>query len=352
MKHKINKRKIFQVLIRYNFIFFPFLWITTLFLGLIEVWTYAGFFSKHIFLGLEWFLPVTILSGMIARIFYLDEQTFERGKDYYRVLSILNKFIFFPFLLGAVTLVILESKNYPNYVFSKFHLHPRNTFWVIFLSFYLVLINIESLGKKWFMEELFLDTIKVKKKRELLTLRGLVNVSVLGVIIWFLSINLHAIIPSVIKNSHVIIKYPLASYEEKMRLKWDDFYNYMNFIKENTPEDAVIMFPPKIRPWLSAGNEQLVRYFLYPRRILQDYENPNAQINKMATYAMITWGGWTCEGENCHGWPKVEISAEWIIYKEKDSTGIENKLENTVYNPEDDINKSAWGLIKLKTKEE
>lgn len=347
----MDKRKIFQALIRYNFIFFPFLWITTLFLSLVEVWTYTGFFSRHIFLGLEWFLPATVISGVIMRALPLDSQTLKRGKEYYRVLSILNKFIFFPLLLSAATLVVLESKNYPNYIFSKLHLHPRNTFWVIFLSFYLILINIESLDKKWFMEKLFLVSVKIEEEKKPSTFYNIVNFFVFGVFIWLLAFNLNAISSSLVKNGYSIINKPLASKDEKMRLKWGDFYDYVNFVKENTPEDAIIMFPPKTRPWLSVGNEQLVRYFLYPRTIIQDLENPYAQIDEEAGFVMIAWGGWTCEREDCFGWPKVKVRAEWILYKMEGSKEIEDKIEDTVYNPKDEINQFAWGLIKVRRRE-
>ena len=153
-------------------------------------------------------------------------------------------------------------------------------------------------------------------------------------------------------RSKFMIKYPLASYDEKMRYGWGDFYDYMLFIRNNTPEDSVIMFPPMINPWMDVGGGGLIRYFLYPREIVQDMTYVNAQIDNRATYSMLAWGSGICtpeEGE-CHGWPRQNIAADYIVYKKSKSVDVEKTLYNVTYNYSDEINKGAWGIIKINKK--
>jgi len=51
------------------------------------------------------------------------------------------------------------------------------------------------------------------------------------------------------------------SYDEKMRRKYEWYYDFVSFIRKNTPDDATILFPHQF-VW-SYSNE----YFLLPRRL-------------------------------------------------------------------------------------
>jgi hypothetical protein len=126
----------------------------------------------------------------------------------------------------------------------------------------------------------------------------------------------------------------------------------MLFIKKNTPENSTIMFPPMINPWMDVGGGGLIRYFLYPRVIIQDMTNAYAPMDGRADYSMLTWGSGLCtpeEGE-CHGWPRVNVDAEYIVYKKSKSIETEKTLYNTVYDYRDETSKGAWGIIKIKQK--
>jgi len=56
-----------------------------------------------------------------------------------------------------------------------------------------------------------------------------------------------------------------VSYDEKMRKRWGWYYDFICFIKENTPEDASILFPPQSSAYPRIGNLGLNDYFLLPR---------------------------------------------------------------------------------------
>jgi len=51
------------------------------------------------------------------------------------------------------------------------------------------------------------------------------------------------------------------SYDEKMRRRYDWYYDFMSFIRKNTPDDATILFPHQFVWSYSNG------YFLLPRRL-------------------------------------------------------------------------------------
>ena len=51
------------------------------------------------------------------------------------------------------------------------------------------------------------------------------------------------------------------SYDEKMRRRYEWYYDFISFIRENTPEDATILFPPQF-VWSYSRS-----YFLLPRRL-------------------------------------------------------------------------------------
>lgn len=151
------------------------------------------------------------------------------------------------------------------------------------------------------------------------------------------------------KNSYILF-HCRNTYDEKMAYQWPVFYNFMVFVKNNTPENATIIIPPMGNPWLmGSGNPHFVRAFLYPRDIIQETamiaEN-NLLTFPHNTYILISWGKEACIPDpDCHGWPRQKIEAQKVIYKDPDSTGAIEVRENTVYDPGD--KEYVYGIIKL-----
>jgi len=56
-----------------------------------------------------------------------------------------------------------------------------------------------------------------------------------------------------------------SSYDEKMRRRWGWYYDFISFIKDTTPDDANILFPPQSNQYPRIGNLGLNSYFLLPR---------------------------------------------------------------------------------------
>jgi hypothetical protein len=140
-----------------------------------------------------------------------------------------------------------------------------------------------------------------------------------------------------------ILLHSQKTYDQKMDIKWPVFYNYMTFIKNNTPQNSTILIPPQVSPWLSTGNSALVRYFLYPRKLI--HGGLDSIPLDGYDYIMISWGRWSNDNFS-YGWPMVDIKAQELLYWDQDSNVINIVPGNYIYKDGGDIVK--WGLIKSK----
>jgi len=334
-------------LIKINNACFPLLWALAFFISILESFTYPGFSFRHLLIPFQPLLGISIVSGIFARLFQEPEEQKKGRIAPYRILLIINRLAFSPLLLSFLLTNSLEFANYPNYVFSKIHLQPQLLFWSCFLSGFLIFLDSEGLFKKWFLKNILLkqkQTYGFKKIKQVTP-----RVLFIVVVFWVFFNNVSEITGWILHRSSFMIKNPQATYDEKMRYSWGEFYNYMLFIRNNSNENAIIMQPPMKSPWSDVGNRGLIRYFLYPRQLIQNLTDENAEIDKSADYVMLAWGFGSCADDevDCHGWPKKSLEAEWILYKKSNSTEVEEMFENTTYNYNDEKNQGTWGLIKI-----
>lgn len=125
----------------------------------------------------------------------------------------------------------------------------------------------------------------------------------------------------------LIYRNPNLALNLKYRLKiGSPLYEYLVFLQQNLPEDAVVAEPPQMHPWAYTGNGAFLNYFLYPRRLVQ-VNTPTDPIPLAATYSLLIWGESHSDDKSLYGWPKTDISSYEITYFQKDP---------------------PWGIIKLK----
>ncbi len=346
-----------KIFFKINYAIFPVLWTLTFFIGLLESFTYAGYSFKHLFLPFQPLMALSLFSGIVSRFTPGIVRYENRNQSPNKIISTVNKLIFIPLLASYILIISLEYQNYHNYVFSTIHLQPQLYFWLVFLSTYLFFINIQTSKKELLVRKMFL----INSKEFNLSLHNNRQISLIGknvfyrilIFVFMVNIlmnNLFKITPWMIERLSFMIRHPLASYDEKMNYGLGDFYSYMLFVRNNTPENAVIMYPPMRNPWNDVGNGGLIRYFLYPREIVQNITDVVAEVDSTANYAMLAWGSGVCtleEGE-CHGWPRVKIPAEAIIYKQNKTPEVEKTVYNIDYDYNDEMNKGKWGLVKIK----
>lgn len=103
------------------------------------------------------------------------------------------------------------------------------------------------------------------------------------------------------KNMEIMDKYKNLTYEEKMEAKLGFNYKFLNYIKQNTPEDAVIIMPPdsifypkgkKSNFTDFMGTSGYSSYFVYPRKLVYEGQPKTAALYAKATHVAIVnfWG--------------------------------------------------------------
>lgn len=136
---------------------------------------------------------------------------------------------------------------------------------------------------------------------------------------------------------------PNLSLENKYRIKINPFlYDYFQFIKSNTPENAIIQIPPQANPWPFTGNGGFVRFFLYPRT-LTGHAKSFPRLIPESEYVLLDWGE-TNLSTAVSGYPYFKVPAEKIIYFFPPG---KNTVSNTPFDPQDPRFKSSWGIIKV-----
>ena len=180
----------------------------------------------------------------------------------------------------------------------------------------------------------------------------IVKILVACTVIIILFLNLKGIGPkNVLHNFIVRISNFNLSYDDKMRLNVGrEFYDYTLFIKENTPEDAAILIPPQAYPWAQTGNAGYLRYFIFPRKVINGNEfEPGVSLkeNKIG-YALFLWSDdYPIAGKSSTpGWPKFNLKAEFKLYLLPD--GTTKKVYGDFNQEEIRDNKGLRGIIKLK----
>lgn len=98
-------------------------------------------------------------------------------------------------------------------------------------------------------------------------------------------------------NMQTINAYPDLSFDEKMGMKLNSSYSYLMYIKEQTPENAVILWPSgadfmKEKSPFSGelGNKTYALRFLYPRKLVTPNELGKSHFEKEITHVAIVNG--------------------------------------------------------------
>ena len=195
--------------------------------------------------------------------------------------------------------------------------------------------------------------VKADNKSKMLKIgEPIAKILVAYTVIIILFLNLKGIGPkNVLRNFIIRARNFNLSYDDKMRLSvGKEFYNYTLFIKENTPEDAVILIPPQAYPWPQTGNAGYLRYFIFPRKVINGNEfehGMNLKENKIS-YVLFLWSDdYPTSGKvSVPGWPKFDLEAEYKLYLFPD--GKTKNVYGNYNQQEIKENTGIRGIIKLK----
>lgn len=327
-KPKIKKiaRRIWNPIILISYLILT-LWLVAMTVSFLEIYLYPGVVLKHS--GID---PVFFyLPFGAAGFFWIGESLWESRPI--RVLQKISLLTAIIFGLGYFAFNIIEIIQYQNFVFSTFHIHPQEMITPLSISVFSYLILFKNKLSTALVNPKFLFR----------------KFPVTAILIWVLILNFSEMGKNVFRDLVFILENPRASYDKKMEEKvGKQFYNYVRFIKNNTPDDAKILIPPfPAYPWPQTGNIPYMTYFLYPRVLLNGEEkSPNFYLKSgIVDYVLIAWGETEAtSGGFTHGWPKFDIAAQEIVYM--DNGGL--KIEYGDYLYKNVEGRMLWGIIKIK----
>jgi len=307
-------KEIFKKIIR-NKYFLPFLIIFTDGVLFLDTFKYPGFVGKHFFVDAR----IIAALAVVLLFFYANKKMLQ---------FFLNlNFVLFLFLFAIYVFFNLkEAAAYPNYVLSSFGFHLDGLVYIVVFSFLVWVTCVIAL--------------KTKVKLDLKAGISLFLATCLLVVSFGTTLN------KVIIADLYIITHFRDSYDQKMVYQWGNYYKFIKFVKENTPEDSVIITPPPLEVWSRIGNTFLDKYFLYPRKLVQPPDiNLGDNLLKDETYVMVSWGDWNCDRLTCEIWPQQKIKARVSIFMNVQNGKIKIIKENAIYDPEN--SESPYGLLKI-----
>lgn len=290
---------------------------------LLDTIKYPGFIGNHFFIS-----SVVYFAIATTLLIFLNTES-----KIMKFVFMINRILLVLTLIFYIVLSLIEGAHYMNYILNTLHIHLDGIAYPLLFNFSIFLVE-------KFKHQLPKPSGHTKIAYTLLTF----------LIIYFAAGNMAYITTMAFeRNSHIPFHLK-DSYDDKMYYRWADFYRFMVFVKENSPGDATIVIPPEQDPWLiGTGNPNFVRSFLYPRKVVSEkliIEEENIKAFPNETYLLISWGKEVCSPEPmCHGWPRQEIKAKKIIYKDPDSSNVIEIRENAVYKLSDD--KYVYGIIEL-----
>ena len=300
-----------------NELIFPVIAIFTYLALLTESYKYTGFLSKHLLIDSQYFLILALISAVLL--------VGRKLNTICRLIIKTSMYLVFPIsTVLYLAMKVLESQYFNNYVFSTYHLQPSNFFYIVVFSFAITVVN---------------RLISMKYPKSYFV--------VLVLPILFIS-NFVKAIDSAIGSDIFVLSHLNYSYADKLRNSWGMYYDYMEFIKENTPENSTILVPPKAYPWFLTGNIEFNRYFLYPRNLINGNEKDSKVNLDNIDFILIDFGETTISQYGFTNiWPKFDVDGDYIIYwNPKDQTT--QKVVNTKYVYTPMQTEDVWGIIRVK----
>ena len=294
----------------------------------IETYKYPGFIFKHFN-----FLPMIfyVITGIaIIAIKLYPPPTPEKSllATTFRLLAI------YAIILTGV-FYIIETITYPNFIFTYLHVHLDGLQILTGMLFvYFALSNLMHRHYVAILNSTFLLAISSL----------LINYAIINTID----------VTKLVKKEVKAMQIPAINDEEKNEAGWGTIYLYAQMLKQATPENVVIAMPPAQNHWLYSGNIVLMRYFLYPRTLVNVKETADLSTllelpDQEYGYVALVWGESNERDMSPYGWPKTSISAEYIDYFDL-SSNTTKRVVNTEYLPTV-LNESIWGVIKVKQEE-
>jgi len=296
---------------------------------------------KRLFIGSsQTMLPLSIVSYLFLIIKvgeYWNREKFYRFLYvviFATAIVVLGIFIYFS---------LLEAANYPNYVFSQFNIYLPSL--RVYSSLQILYISVGIISLIYFRLSRA-GKLNIRSRGLKGITGGLATILVAVIVFNSLSDFTNFIIDEITLYK----KYVFASSTARNELPdLGDYYYKIIFIRDNTEENAVILHPKQSEAFPDIGNQPLIRYTLFPRRLVtQDLEEKFFKENEnieTPIYYILARG----EGDRSDTiFPNHPVNAEsvTILY----NNGTQDTQRNVDYSPAflKNLENFKIGVIKLK----
>lgn len=272
-------------------------------LALVEIYKYPGIVMKFTHIDFSYFIYLLVVFSVLVK----------------KPVSSRKNIVMFSTVVVIFCLVIfaVEAATFPNFMYSRFHLNPGGAINLAVIP--LIILSSYYLSDKKILEKIALIFL------------GFWSVS-----------NIFGTVGYASSKFVSQLKQPNATYDEKMRKGWGEFYDCMLIIKNNTPIDASIYIPPQIDVWQMEGNEYLVRYFLYPREIIH-FGNISDASKSASPYFLYSWGYYAGDRKN-GAWPYEKFKALTGVFVDNNEDFSFSK--SVIFDRDLLKNKQTCGVIK------
>jgi hypothetical protein len=241
--------------------------------------------SKIIYLTWSLFISYPLLSFLRYKLFILNNYNFIFGELFWKVL------LWTPYITGAISMIILiywvfrrikNGLNHDQTKAVKFVIISSIIYFVagriiIFIensryaNFIYTSIGIDigrlelSTTISWFLI-ITITAIETVLNNSFVKKIGCTNKIAMFLLCYalyiFLSLSAYSI-----ATANVYSQIARASYEQKFGSQ----INYLEQIKKDAPENGIIIHPPRDSRWPAVGNQAILRYFLFPRVLVDGY---------------------------------------------------------------------------------
>lgn len=340
--------QIIVILLNINYFLFPIFYVSVITLLLLESITYPNFVDNHFIVSIELLFILVLVTGFVGLVTHLSVKKLNNS-----VSNMMYQFVYSASILSIIPIIIfisisksMLSDNRDSILIGKGILfYPHRVIDVLILVIYFLLIYTILIKMKIFDKT---NSQKIFNAKNVLNTQIVIN-SVYYIVIGFIILSsLFSAFPLVKQNLGYLIKKPLYSYDQKMRLQIGPVYDYYMFVKNNTPKDSYILKPEQQGRWPDISNEGFTRYFLYPRNFVSE-ENLKIEKEKV-DYVFLIGGIKLHRDEELERWPNFNVPATKIILYSKKDLGV-YKILNQDYDYKKFDYKEYWGVIEVdKTK--
>lgn len=231
------KNNRFKKILNINRIVFPYLIGLTYFFLFLESYTYIGFLRKFILVDSRFFLVLSIFS--VSLLFYLKHSQRNYKSDVLETLVVnLNAVLFLPLVVLYFIMIAANATNYANYVFATYHIQPQNFVNLVYLSLALLVLKFNFGIRADLLNKLFGNVVE---KGSFLFKQNILLLMIIFLLVFYFVDNLIKTSNRAINDLVFIATHLSYSYDDKMRKVWGFYYDYMQFVKKYTPEDATIL---------------------------------------------------------------------------------------------------------------